>query len=116
MMCVIRKEAARRCGGGPKSAYNYEERGEMKEMETQHSLERRKRCLRWKLSVPRVGPIAGPLTDPLLGMSVIRIVLHNNLIFFGSPASTASRPTAVALTCTVPPRDSGTHHPPSGTH
>jgi len=40
--------------------------------------------------------------DPLLGMSVIRIVLHNNLIHFGSPASTAfrsaSRPTAVALT------------------
>ena len=31
-------------------------------------------------------------------MSVIRVVLHNNLIFFGSPASTASRPTAVALT------------------
>ena len=31
-------------------------------------------------------------------MSVIRIVLHNNLIHFGSPASTASRPTAVALT------------------
>jgi len=44
--------------------------------------------------------------DPLLGMSVIRVVLHNNLIPFGSPASTAfhsafrsvSRPTAVALT------------------
>ena len=44
--------------------------------------------------------------DPLPGMSVIRIVLHNNLIHFGSPASTAfrsalrsaSRPTAVALT------------------
>ena len=40
--------------------------------------------------------------DPLLGMSVIRVVLPNNLIFFGSPASTAfcsaSRPTAVALT------------------
>ena len=40
--------------------------------------------------------------DPLLGMSVIRVVLHNNLILFGSPASTAfrsaSRPTAVALT------------------
>jgi len=35
-------------------------------------------------------------------MSVIRVVLHNNLIHFGSPASTAfrsaSRPTAVALT------------------
>jgi len=31
-------------------------------------------------------------------MSVIRVVLHNNLILFGSPASTASRPTAVALT------------------
>jgi len=35
-------------------------------------------------------------------MSVIRVVLHNNLISFGSPASTAfrsaSRPTAVALT------------------
>ena len=26
------------------------------------------------------------------------VVLHNNLIHFGSPASTASRPTAVALT------------------
>ena len=40
--------------------------------------------------------------DPLLGMSVIRVVLHNNLILFGSPASTAfrsaSRPTTVALT------------------
>ena len=44
--------------------------------------------------------------DPLLGMFVIRLVLHNNLIYFGSPASTAfrsafryvSRPTAVALT------------------
>ena len=35
----------------------------MKEMETWRSLERRKRCLRWKLSVPRVGPIAGPLTQ-----------------------------------------------------
>ena len=62
MTCVIKKEAARRCGGGPKSAYNYEEGGEMKEMEMQRSLKRRKRCLRWKLSVPRVGPIAGPLT------------------------------------------------------
>jgi len=31
-------------------------------------------------------------------MSVIRVVLHNNLIPFGSPASTVSRPTAVALT------------------
>jgi len=43
--------------------------------------------------------------DPLLGMSVIRIVLHNNLIHFGSPASTAfrsaSRPTAVALTASL---------------
>jgi len=29
---------------------------------------------------------------------VIRLVLHNNLIPFGSPASTASRPTTVALT------------------
>ena len=36
--------------------------------------------------------------DPLLGMFVTRLVLHNNLIHFGSPASTASRPTAVALT------------------
>jgi len=38
-------------------------------------------------------------------MSVIRVVLHNNLISFGSPASTAfrsaSRPTAVALTVAV---------------
>ena len=62
MTCVIKKEATRRCGGGPKSAYNYEEGGGMKEMETRRSLGRRKRCLRWKLSVPRVGPIAGPLT------------------------------------------------------
>jgi len=42
--------------------YNYEEGGEMKEMETRRSLKRRKRCLRWKLSIPRVRPIAGPLT------------------------------------------------------
>jgi len=69
--CVIKKEAARRCGSGPKSAYNYEEGGEMKEMETWRSLERRKRCLRWKLSVPRVGPIAGPLTG--LGSYIMSI-------------------------------------------
>jgi len=34
----------------------------MKEVETRRSLEHREECLRWKLSVPRVGPIAGPLT------------------------------------------------------
>jgi len=49
--------------------------------------------------------------DPLLGMSVIRVVLHNNLIPFGSPASTAfrsaSRPTAVALTGCVADAGSG---------
>jgi len=64
-MCVIKKEAARRCGSGLKGAYNYEEGGEMKGMEMQRSLECRKRCLRWKLSVPRVRPIAGPLTVSL---------------------------------------------------
>ena len=69
-MCVIKKEATRRCGGGPKSAYNYEEGGEMKEVETWHSLERRKGCLRWKLSIPRVGPIAGPLTEAWFRLAV----------------------------------------------
>jgi len=29
---------------------------------------------------------------------MFRVVLHNNLNIFGSPASTTSRPTAVALT------------------
>ena len=29
---------------------------------------------------------------------MFRLLLHNNLIIFGSPASTTSRPTAVALT------------------
>ena len=67
MTYVIRKEAARECGNGPKGAYNYEEGGEIKEVETQRSLERREECLRWKLSVPRVGPIAGPLTVALWG-------------------------------------------------
>ena len=39
-------------------------------------------------------------------MFVISLVLHNNLILFGSPASTASRPTAVALTAGKdPPRE-----------
>jgi len=45
-------------------------------------------------------------SDPLLGMFMFRLVLHNNLNIFGSPASTASRSafrsasclTAVALT------------------
>jgi len=41
-------------------------------------------------------------SDPLLGMFMFRLVLHNNLNIFGSPASTTfrstSRPTAVALT------------------
>ena len=41
-------------------------------------------------------------SDPLLGMFIFRLVLHNNLNTVGSPASTAfrsaSRPTAVALT------------------
>jgi len=64
---VIRKEAARECGSGPMGVYNYEEGGEMKEMKTQRSLERREECLRWKLSIPRVGPIAGPLTVALWG-------------------------------------------------
>jgi len=36
--------------------------------------------------------------DPLLVMFMFRLVLHNNLNTFGSPASTASHPTAVALT------------------
>ena len=44
--------------------------------------------------------------DPLLGMFMFRLVLHNNLNIFGSPASTVSRsafrsafrPAAVALT------------------
>jgi len=70
-MCVIKKEATRRCSGGLKSAYNYKEGGEMKEMETRRSLECRKRCLRWKLSVPRVGPIAGPLTISLGAKSML---------------------------------------------
>jgi len=59
MMFILRFVAKQRFS---LTAYNYEEGGEMKEMETRHSLERRERCLRWKLSVPRVGPIAGPLT------------------------------------------------------
>ena len=45
-------------------------------------------------------------------MSVIRIVLHNNLIHFGSPASTtfrsASHPTAVALTEVIPVEEAET--------
>ena len=50
---------------------------------------------------PQEDPFLSSL-DPLLGMFIFRLVLHNNLKTFGSPASTAfcsvSRLTAVALT------------------
>ena len=79
MTYVIRKEAARECGSGPKGVYNYEEGGEMKEVETRRSLECREECLRWKLSVPRVGPIAGPLTAPS-SMSPTSILHEENTL------------------------------------